>query len=167
MIEYLSKRGIVSGVSENKYAPSEYVTREQIAKMLVVSANVLNEGLVNSFDDCVTSEWYTNYVNSAKSAGIVNGISEKEFGVGLHITRQDLAVMVYNTLKAKGYTFKADKKSDFSDTDNISDYAKEAVVALASEGIINGMGDNTFAPLKNATRAETAVLIARIDKLIQ
>ena len=49
----------------------------------------------------------------------------------------------------------------FTDSDEISDYAKAAVEAMASAGLIQGMGDGTFAPRQTATRAEVATLLAR------
>ncbi|MCD8049531.1 MAG: S-layer homology domain-containing protein [Clostridia bacterium] len=39
------------------------------------------------------------------------------------------------------------------------DYAKEAVGVLSSAGIVNGMGDNLFAPLQYATRAQSAKIV--------
>ena len=50
----------------------------------------------------------------------------------------------------------------FADNDEISDYAREAVSALAGSGIIDGVGDNTFAPNQTATRAQTAKLIWKL-----
>ena len=41
----------------------------------------------------------------------------------------------------------------------ISDYAKEAVYALNSNGIINGIGNGYFEPMGNATRAQAAQII--------
>ena len=51
---------------------------------------------------------------------------------------------------------------NFNDFWNISDYAKEAVGKLSASGIVNGMGDGSFAPLKQTTRAEAAVLLCRV-----
>ena len=47
----------------------------------------------------------------------------------------------------------------FSDADDISSYALTAVKYFSSKEIINGIGNNLFAPKKNATRAEAAKLI--------
>ncbi len=165
-IEYLTRRGIVSGVSDKKFAPGDKVTREQIVKMIVISSNSFDDTAACEFSDCPEDAWYSPYVASAKDAGFVNGISEEMFGTGKLITRQDLAVMIYNVLIAQKYEFTANPKNDFADIEDISDYAKEAVSALAGEGIINGMGDNTFAPKNNATRAEAAKLIADLDKIL-
>ena len=48
---------------------------------------------------------------------------------------------------------------DFADDEQISDYAKEAVEALAAAGIISGSENGEFMPKKNATRAETAKIL--------
>ena len=37
----------------------------------------------------------------------------------------------------------------------------EAIAELSDIGVINGVGDNMFAPEKTATRAEAAVIIER------
>ena len=48
-----------------------------------------------------------------------------------------------------------------SDTDAVSEYAKEAVTALVGAGLVNGK-NGKIAPFDYTTRAEVAVLIKRI-----
>ena len=50
----------------------------------------------------------------------------------------------------------------FDDGGLISDYAKDAVAYFAANGIVNGVSDGIFAPLDNATRAQTAVILYRV-----
>ena len=52
----------------------------------------------------------------------------------------------------------------FDDFEEISDYAAEAVGCLVYRGIINGVGDNKFAPKATATRAQAALLVYAITK---
>ena len=54
----------------------------------------------------------------------------------------------------------------FTDESEISDYAKEAVSYLASAGIINGMGDGTFAPAGTVTRAQAAKVVYGLLNLV-
>ena len=49
----------------------------------------------------------------------------------------------------------------FADFGSIDGYAREAVSALVSQGIINGKLDNLFDPHGTATRAEVAAIIHR------
>ena len=48
--------------------------------------------------------------------------------------------------------------------DTIKAYAYDAVAYLAGEGVLNGVGNNTFAPQKAVTRAEAAMLIQSLAK---
>ena len=155
---YLAKRNIVNGVSNDKFDPSGLVTREQIAKMTVLAANIYNENAAADFEDVDLTQWYAVYVASAKKKGIINGISETEFGVGRYITRQEMATIIYRTLAESKYTFTSERV-DFADISEVDEYAVEAVKTLGAEGIIKGMTDGTFAPKKYATRAEAAMLI--------
>ena len=59
----------------------------------------------------------------------------------------------------RGETFGVSQSPGFSDWDQIAGYAQPAVSALTDNGIVNGMGDGTFAPEAPATRAEAAKLI--------
>ena len=49
-------------------------------------------------------------------------------------------------------------------SENISEYASEGIYALKNVGIINGVGDNMFAPKNPCTRAEAAVIIYNVIK---
>jgi len=50
----------------------------------------------------------------------------------------------------------------FSDSDQISGYAKNAVALAVSLGIVNGNSNGTLAPKAELSRAEFAVLIERL-----
>ena len=93
---------------------------------------------------------------TARKNGIINGDEKNYFNPNEHVTREDAAVMIYRTLN----TDIADNKiCNFTDNDEISGYAKEAVGALYNKGIINGMGNGMFEPKSNSTRAQICVLI--------
>ena len=146
--------------------PQDTVTREQFVKMLVLAAKVETKGAIG-FADVPSDAWYYEYVAAAKNNGIVNGVSQTHFGIGLNITRQDIAVMIYNSCKAQGKTFDEQKNTlTFDDAVEIKDYAAEAVSQLCAAGIIKGRDNNMFAPTGNATRAEAAELICRMLELI-
>ncbi|MHA6529871.1 S-layer homology domain-containing protein [Paenibacillus sp. BAC0078] len=50
----------------------------------------------------------------------------------------------------------------FTDQSQIAAYAKAAVDAIKSAGIINGMEDGSFAPKNHASRAQAATMIFRL-----
>ena len=53
----------------------------------------------------------------------------------------------------------------FSDSDEVADYAKEAVGALNKAEIVSGVDFQTFAPYAQATRAQMAKIIYRLLEL--
>lgn len=165
-IELLSSEGIISGKSEGVYAPSDSVKREEVAKMIVGEFKFSQVSSDGSFSDVSSDAWYAPYVYALKDANIARGISDTLFGTGNPITRQDAAVMLCNALESHKSKFVADKNTDFADFDSVAGYAKEAVTYMASIGVINGYSDNTFAPSSTITRAEFAVMLGRIHKLI-
>ncbi|MBE6965449.1 MAG: S-layer homology domain-containing protein, partial [Ruminococcaceae bacterium] len=86
------------------------------------------------------------------------------------ITRQYMRAIVYRALEASLALKGGGPSNDgggilsvesYPDFDTVSDYAKEAVSALISEGLVNGKSGN-IAPTDYTTRAEVAVLIKRI-----
>ena len=52
-------------------------------------------------------------------------------------------------------------------TDEISDFAKEAVKEMQMAGILEGDGSGVFKPLNNATRAEAAKIIYMLAEAMQ
>ena len=146
------------------FSPANSVKREEFVKMLIGNkADGIEENADNKFSDVGNGAWYFKHIVYAKNNGIVNGISENEFGIGRNITRQDLCVMLYNFAVKNDYEFtEMGDLSDFTDRGIIAEYAYEAINALKGEGIVNGIDANTFAPLKCCTRAEAACLIDRM-----
>lgn len=157
----LYKKGIASGVTKTEFAPNDNVTREQFAKLLVCAFDIFDADAETKFADVDKNAWYAQYVASAKARGIISGISDNLFGIGENITRQDMAVMAYNTIMAKAdkVIYDESQVSTFSDDSDISDYARKAVYAMRGLGIMQGRGDNAFEARAFATRAEAAKII--------
>ena len=154
-INYLRWEGVVMGSDFNNYYPENTVTRAEITAMLTRAYKI--SGGESNFSDVDTGAWYYAPISAAFSRGLVSGDGEA-FHPGENITRQDLAAMIYRFAKDSGVEF-ASGELNFPDNSDISDYAKEAVAALANAGIIRGVDGGFFAPMQNATRAQAAQLI--------
>jgi hypothetical protein len=162
-INYLAENKIMTGVGGNLFEPDRNIKREEFVKTLVCAFGLVDPSAeIDAFSDVYGSEWYYSYVASAYSSGIVNGISETEFGVGQNLTRQQMAAMVERALNILNINLTSLSKGTavtFFDDNEISDYAKSGVELLSSAGIINGVGENQFSPNGYATRAMTAKVI--------
>jgi hypothetical protein len=73
--------GLVAGVGNNKYAPNELVTREQMATILLRALKVINPtadfstaGSVPFADDVKVKDWARDGVYYCSKAGIVTGV---------------------------------------------------------------------------------------------
>ncbi len=164
-IYYLYEKNIISGVAEGRFAPQSNVTREQFAVMLMRAFSIETTQDGGTFEDVVPGSYYEKYVNTAKKLGIVNGISESMFGVGKKLSRQDMTVMIKNAADySKRALAEKNEMIEFSDTEQIAEYARTSVTALVKAGVINGFSDNTFRPSDSCTRAQAAKMIYELMK---
>lgn len=157
----LTARGLVSGKSDVSFDPNGVITRAEFVTILVNYLNLDDEITVN-FKDVETGTWYYEYVARAGYNGLSSGASEGNFYPNVDITRQDMAVMIAQAFNLKnGYVLDGTSEM-FADDDSILMTAKTAVYAARANGIISGYSDNTFGPLKSATRAEAATMIYKL-----
>lgn len=164
-VEALSDMGIINGIGNKSFAPSNNIKREEFAAMIVRLAKIEQSGIHNPFSDVNESDWFTAELSAAFKNGIINGMGDGTFGAGKNITRQDMAVILFNLAKRYGIDTKDAPKSEFRDYSNISEYATEAIDFLAGKGIINGT-DGNMLPRRMATRAEAAKMIYEFIKVL-
>ncbi|MBQ3573191.1 MAG: S-layer homology domain-containing protein, partial [Clostridia bacterium] len=155
----LAQRGIVNGKADGIYAPNDNVTRAEFIKMVISAMGVELGGAENAFADVAQDAWYAPYVAAAYRNAIALGDEKGNFYPEAPITREDMVTILYRVVDAEEGVGRVEK---FTDAAQISDYAKAAVGYFGSKNIVTGMGDGSFAPKNNATRAETAVIIYRI-----
>jgi len=164
-VEGLAKKGYVSGRGDGKFYPNDVMTREEFVKLIVVAFDAYDEAATASFADVAADRWSYRYIASANRLGLVTGISETEFNPAGSVTREDMAVIMHRLYKLVG--LKADAEAiSFTDADEIAGYAKEAVGVLAGDKVINGMGDGTFAPKGQVTRAQASKVVYELLALI-
>lgn len=158
-INTLLKKGIISGYADSTFKPDNAVTRAEFVKLLCEAFDISTNANV-SFDDVADDAWYQPFIKRAAGAEVVMGTSNKLFSPESYITRQDAALMLWRVLKSDTNN----ANINFSDKDEISSYAVDAVSALCKSGIINGFEDSTFRPKENITRAQAAVIISKAMK---
>lgn len=165
-VNHLYVRGIVSGTTKDTYCPEQNVKREEFAKLLIemTKLNVVDED--KDFTDVPKDAWFYDSVNRAYKAGIIKGMSDTIFGAGMNISREDMAVMIYNTLYVCGAELPENAVAGFADAASISDYADDAVASLVKLGVLSGYSDGTFKPQATATRAEAAQVVYKTLTLL-
>ena len=158
-ITELAQKGIIAGRGDEKFEPGELITREEFLKLIVSIAGVTSSNSDDiGFNDVSKDDWYYKYIKAAVENNYVKGVSDELFGVGENITREDMVTLLYRMLSQQGIVLR-NEKNDFTDFEDISEYAQKATAFCAGEGIINGYEDGTFRPHNNANRAEAAKLV--------
>ena len=160
-VEFLYKKGIINGMGDGSFGCRQNVSRGQFALMLSRMTGK-NADFKENFDDVEKGSYYYNGIGSLKALGLISGISENKFNPQGEISRQDMAVMAYRILKSENLISSAKENKSFSDSADISDYAKEAVFAFCEKNILSGYENGEFKPKGKATRAECAVFLRRI-----
>ena len=156
-VEAFTQKGIVSGYGDGTFCPNASLTREEFVKIAVSAFYPDKQGFKDSsgFEDVKAEAWYSMYINIAVNNKIISGISEKEFGIGKPITREDMAVIICRIIGMD------DEKTEnsFLDGESISDYARDAVNYLSSKKIVSGFENGNFEPKMSATRAMAAKIV--------
>ncbi|MBR6916333.1 MAG: S-layer homology domain-containing protein, partial [Clostridia bacterium] len=118
----------------------------------------------SGFVDVPAGAWYADAVAWAKEAGVVMGLTDKTFGPNAHITREQLATMLFRF--SSGAPVSVPERADltpFSDDEKVSAWAKESLEWAVEAGIVNGTDGNRLAPSEGATREQFAAIVERFD----
>ena len=160
-VSYAVENGLMSGMSEDIFAPNTPLTREMLAVVLYNVEGQPESTEANTFTDVKGDMWYTDAILWTNANGIVAGYDNGAYGVGDLITREQFATILYRYAQFKGYdtTQGGMAVREFSDYESISDYARTAMAWAVNAGIMGGMDDGTLMPQGKATRAEAATML--------
>lgn len=99
-IAWAAKHGVVSGYSQSRFGPDDYVTREQLATILYRYSiskeyDVTAESALTSYtDSSAISPYALQAMRWAEATGIINGVGNAQLGPGLTASRAQVATMV-------------------------------------------------------------------------
>lgn len=143
------------------------ITRAELSGVIVRLYERLTNSKVaaaasNPFKDTKDAD-----VLKASSLGIIGGTGAGKFSPDAVVTREQLAVMLYNTLVKAGLQdgINGDKAASFVDSGKVASWAAEAVGKLAGAGIMQGAETKSglqFQPKASVTREQIFVLANRI-----
>lgn len=156
-VGYLSDNLVISGYLDGTFKPNKNITRAEFAKIIVSAMKTVDFEAKAEFSDVNDEDWYAPYVASAYKNGYITGYPDGSFRPNANISRADICAVIYRCIK--NTASENNSGTVFADDTSIPNYAREGVYALAGSGIVNGMGDNRFAPLENATRAQASKII--------
>lgn len=160
-VEFMAAREITSGISNGKFNPEGKLTRGQFIVMVMKAYGIEPDtNITENFGDAGDT-YYTGYIAAAKRLGITGGVGNNMFAPEREITRQEMFTLLYKVLKELNelpQTNNGPKLSSFTDSDSISEYAKEAMESLVEAGIIAG-SNGKLAPAATTTRAQMVQIL--------
>ena len=146
-VKYVTDKGLMSGTSADKFAPSATTTR---AMLMTVLARYAGE------DTTGGATWYEKGMEWAKAKGVSDGTNPNA-----NITREQLVTMMYRYAGSPATNGSLD---NFSDAASVSSYAANAMQWAVANGIVNG-SNGKLNPQNNATRAEVAAILMRFCEM--
>ena len=166
-VQYVYDKGMMTGVSADRFAPASTTTRGMIVTILYRLENEPEVSGGSAFTDVENGAWYADAVAWAAANDIVNGTSATTFAPNSPITREQMAAILYRYAAYKGYDVsqKADL-SGYTDAASISGYAKDALAWANAQKLITGVTDTTLNPQGSATRAQVAAILMRYQQSI-
>lgn len=161
-VDFAASRDLMSGGGSGKFAPNTALSRGMLAAILHNLENNPAANVTGDFQDIQEDSWYANAVYWAAEEGILSGYSNGMLRPNENITREQLAVMLYRYM---GSPKTSSAVKGFSDMDQISGYAREALSWAVDNGIMSGRDTGKLDPKGQATRAETAAMLMRFINL--
>ena len=168
-IQYVYGEGLMAGTSGSTFNPEGTTTRGQIVTILwrLSGSPVVN--YLMDFDDVDPAAYYAEAIRWATSEGIAGGYGNGSFGPDDPITREQLAVMLYQYAWNMGYDLSIGEDTNilsYADAFTVSEYAVSALQWACGAGLISGTGDgSTLTPQGEATRAQAATVLMRFCEL--
>ncbi|TYS50297.1 S-layer homology domain-containing protein [Bacillus infantis] len=111
-----------------------------------------------TFPDVNNKSWAEEYIETLASKYIIKGKETGKYDPAEHMTRAQFAVLLVRALGLPGQAY----DHTFKDVSGKEWFNKEGeLMAAVKYGVIQGIGDGTFAPNEKITRAQAAAMIER------
>ena len=169
-VKFVQIKGIFSGSDKSHFAPATTMNRAMFVTVLGrMGKTAVDHSQATGFKDVVNDGWSTGYISWATKNGIIGGYGNGMFGQNDAITREQMAVIMYNYAKFAGYDVSntnTAKLYAFQDGANTDSWAVKAMAWAVNIGIMSGTGNNKLTPTATASRSQVAQIVLNFyDKL--
>ena len=143
------------------YAFLKPITREEFCELIYnYCGNVLE--MLSTADGKRFSDTNNPKIEVLSGMGIINGKTATEFAPNDALTREEATVILLRMVNATVPVEVTEMWFEFDDIDNISDWAMDAVQTMCNMNVMNGVGNNNFAPKEVYTTEQAIVTITRV-----
>ncbi|CDN43957.1 S8 family serine peptidase [Paenibacillus sp. P22] len=163
-IQALAEKLLINGTSATKFSPKTSVTRAEFAAMLTRGLG-LSTTTSAPFTDLKAGAWYSDAVNAAYAAGLINGYNDGSFRPDGIISRQELSVMLAKASTLLDIKATGGKISTYGDAASFGAFAKDSIAFVTAAGLMEGSsanGSTVFQPAAPTTREAAATVIYKL-----
>lgn len=151
--------GLMRGTGQNTFSPDAPTNRAMIVSILWRLENTPSAP-ESTFADVPVDQYYAKAVAWAAANDIVGGYDSQHFGPDDPVTREQFAAILYRYAAYKGFDVTAQASLEkFTDADDCSAYAKDALSWAVAKGILSGTETQSLLPRSSATRAQVAIIL--------
>lgn len=162
-VQYVVENSLMIGTAKHYFSPSSDVSRAMIAQILYNMDETkvpLSRELL--YDDVDSNSWYSSAIFQVTNRGYMSGYGKGKFGPNDSVTREQLALCLYN-FSGEEYIGDYKEVESFNDHSKISNWALKSMSWAVNKGIISGSYNN-LNPGGYATRAEVAVMLKKYSE---
>lgn len=145
------------------YNYTAFITREEFCGLIF--SYIRNVAEILDSPNAVMPFTDTNnaHIGILNLWGIIKGKSETEFAPSDSLTREEAAVILCRLINKIYPDWNATAQYfDFADSGQISDWAMNDIQAICNMGIMQGVGDNRFAPKGLYTTEQAVATLVRV-----
>ena len=157
------KKGYMEGITKTKFCPNDPFTRAQAAYASATLQGAKPDSFDQRFEDVTPDTGYAKAIIWADDAGVAIGYGNGCFGPTDGITREQMALILYRQFGDN--TNPAWLEDDYTDADEISEWAMDAVRWAVARGLLKGNELGELLPQGGITRTEAAAMLMRADRL--
>ncbi|WP_081949475.1 S-layer homology domain-containing protein [Paenibacillus durus] len=149
--------GFAKGYADGTFRPNQTVNRAEFITLLMRAVKHTDTGKALGFKDAgKIPAWSQSFIAQALDAGIIAGYNDNTFRPDQVITRAEMAAMI---VRAGGVQVNPKAVLSFADAKDAPKWAVPYIAAIKDAGLVNGIGQNRFAPNQRVTRAEAVTVI--------
>lgn len=164
------KKGYVCGYEDGTFRADQTITRAEYVKIVNnFFGYKQNTEDVAEFSDVKSGDWFAPYINEAVKRGYITGYDDGTFRPYDPIRRQEATVILSRILEIDKEEYPEDHVDgliQYSDEEEVQDWARVAIHSYSVYNFINGYPDGTLRILRNVTRAETVELLHVLEQKI-
>ena len=160
-IIHLIEKGAMPLYSDGKFMPDKKITRAEFIKAVNNIYGFTNTVEIQYKDVKKTDPYYED-IKIAKAAGYIDGYGDNTMKPNGLLTRQEAAKILVVASELDGDFYR--DVLNFKDKNKIGSWAINHVNTMVYHGYIEGYPDGSFKPQGNITRAETAIILCKIEE---